>query len=430
MMSFRQPLVVLALTAAFSHSVAWADCTNDALALPSEIEIKAGLQEPYRLQAPMVRVAVGEPSTADVAVVDSRTLLLQGRKAGQTSLLVWTMCAPTVPQRVLVKVLSDLSAAQTLAQAADPEVLATMPSQVQADIRFVEVSRSKLIEVGTRLQLRSGSGRSNFFTSPGGSGTAVPGQAVPGALTTGGGAAGGAPASTGFNLGTGSFNIVWGGNSSRFLSAINLLESNGYAYTLSRPSLVALSGQSANFLAGGEVPIPVPQGQNGAVGVEFKEFGVRLTISPTVLSPQQILLRVAPEVSELDFSNAISIQGTTIPALRIRRTDTSISLADGESFIISGLISRNTTSNVDKLPGLGNLPILGAFFRSNRFESEDRELLMVVTPRLVRPLAADARLPQLPAEAWRRYSPSAGSLFWNGVLPPYHERPMTPGGRP
>ncbi|MBA4151099.1 MAG: secretin, partial [Acinetobacter sp.] len=209
--------------------------------------------------------------------------------------------------------------------------------------------------------------------------------------------------------------------------AINLLESNGYAYTLSRPSLVALSGQTANFLAGGEVPVPVPQGQGGSVGIEYKEFGVRLTISPTVLSPQQILLRVAPEVSELDFTNAITIQGSIVPALRIRRTDTSISLADGESFIISGLVSRNTMSNVDKMPGLGNIPVLGAFFRSSRFESEDRELLMIVTPRLVRPIAADARLPVMPAEAWRRYSPGAGSLFWQGVTPPYTERPIEAG---
>ncbi|MDO9621810.1 MAG: type II and III secretion system protein family protein [Moraxellaceae bacterium] len=395
-------------------AMASADCKDPEQQLPQDFTIKAGLQEPFNLPAAMVRVAVGEPTIADVAVVDVRTLLLQGRKAGETSLLVWTQCDPKTPQRVMIRVLSDLSAAQQLAQADTPETLAELPSQVQADIRFVEVSRSKLIEVGTRLQMRSGSGRSNFFGAPTSGGTAAPGAAVPGA--------GGS-----FPLDPNAFNIVWGGNSSRFLSAINLLESNGYAYTLSRPSLVALSGQTANFLAGGEVPVPVPQGQGGSVGIEYKEFGVRLTISPTVLSPQQILLRVAPEVSELDFTNAITIQGSIVPALRIRRTDTSISLADGESFIISGLVSRNTMSNVDKMPGLGNIPVLGAFFRSSRFESEDRELLMIVTPRLVRPIAADARLPVMPAEAWRRYSPGAGSLFWQGVVPPYTERPIEAG---
>lgn len=410
-----QTLVAAVVSAPLWMSAAWANCNDPALRLPDDFTIKAGLQEPFTLQAPMVRVAVGEPSIADVAVVDGRTLLLQGRKAGETSLLVWTQCAPSVPQRMMIRVLSDLSAAQQLAQSSDPETLAEMPSQVQVDIRFVEVSRSKLIDVGTRLQMRSGSGRSNFFGSPSGNPAipaATPGSPVP---------------NPGLPLDPGAFNIVWGGNSSRFLSAINLLESNGYAYTLSRPSLVALSGQTANFLAGGEVPIPVPQGQAGTISIEYREFGVRLAISPTVLSPQQILLKVAPEVSDLDFSNAVTVQGTTVPALRIRRTDTSISLADGESFIISGLVSRNTLSNVDRLPGLGNVPVLGAFFRSNRFESEDRELLMIVTPRLVRPIAAEARLPEMPGEVWRRYSPGAGSLFWQGVTPPYSERPIDAG---
>lgn len=415
MKHFRSSLLAAVLSLPLGLSTALANCLDPAQQLPAEFTIKAGLQEPFTLPAAMVRVAVGEPGIADVAVVDARTLLLQGRKAGETSLLVWTQCAPTTPQRMLIRVLSDLSAAQQLAQASDPETLAMLPSQVQVDIRFVEVSRAKLIDVGTRLQMRSGSGRSNFFGSPSGNPatpSATPGSPVP---------------NPGLPLDPGAFNIVWGGSSSRFLSAINLLESNGYAYTLSRPSLVALSGQTASFLAGGEVPIPVPQGQSGTISIEYREFGVRLAISPTVLSPQQILLKVAPEVSDLDFSNAVTVQGTTVPALRVRRTDTSISLADGESFIISGLVSRNTLSNVDKLPGLGNVPVLGAFFRSNRFESEDRELLMIVTPRLVRPIAADARLPELPAEVWRRYSPSAGSLFWQGVMPPYSERPIDAG---
>ena len=184
--------------------LAQADCKDPEQQLPPDFTIKAGLQEPFHLPAAMVRVAVGEPGIADVAVVDVRTLLLQGRKAGETSLLVWTQCDPKMPQRVLIRVLSDLSAAQQLAQADTPETLAELPSQVQADIRFVEVSRSKLIEVGTRLQMRSGSGRSNFFGSPTSGGTAAPGAPVP--------ATGGT-----FPLDPNAFNIVWGGNSSRFL---------------------------------------------------------------------------------------------------------------------------------------------------------------------------------------------------------------------
>ncbi|MBJ5496563.1 type II and III secretion system protein family protein, partial [Salmonella enterica subsp. enterica serovar Typhimurium] len=161
------------------------------------------------------------------------------------------------------------------------------------------------------------------------------------------------------------FNIVWGGGSSRFLAMINALENSGFAYTLARPSLTVLSGLTASFLAGGEVPIPVPSSGSDNVSIEYKEFGVRLALTPTVVSRNRITLKVAPEVSELDYSNAVTIAGTQVPALSVRRTDTSISLADGESFIISGLVSSNVRSSVDKLPGLGNLPIIGAFFRQS-----------------------------------------------------------------
>jgi len=395
-----------------------AECVRQSL--PAQLEIRAGLQQTISLPAPMSRIAIGEPSVADIAVVNPRTLLVQGKASGETSLFVWTACAAE-PARASVRVAPELQATRQLASAASAAqtesqaraTLASLPSQVQADIRFVEVSRSRLIDVGTRLQLRSAN-RPNVFASPNsGRVTASPGSS---SLT---------------DLGsiTDSFNIFWGGSSDRFMAAINLLEQSGHAYTLSRPSLVAMNGQSANFLAGGEVPIPVPQGQNGSVAIEYKQFGVRLTISPTIMDAEQILLKVAPEVSELDFNNAVSIQGTQVPALRIRRTDTTISLADGESFIIGGLVSRSTLSNVDKLPGFGDLPILGAFFRSTRFEAEDRELLMIVTPRLVRPIRRDARLPALPGTPWQNYEPSAGSLFWKGVTSPYSSSTL-PSARP
>lgn len=386
------------------------------ISMPPSLVLPAGHQEPLVSSGNITRVAVGAPAIADIGVLDDRNLLLQAKQVGKTSLLIWSSCRKT-PHRIDVSVIPASDASQALLSPGvtaklplpvQEERFKNLPAQVQADIRFVEVSRSKLQDVGTRLQLRSGSGRSNFFGSSALTGTGVlPGQVIPGVATP---------------LDSSNFNIVWGGSSSRFLSVINLLEQTGHAYTLSRPSLVALSGQTANFLAGGEVPIPVPQGQNGAVGIEYKEFGVRLTISPTVLDADQIVLKVSPEVSELDFVNAVSISGSLVPALRIRRTDTSISLADGESFIISGLISQSTIGNVEKLPGLGNLPVLGAFFRSTRFEREDRELLMIVTPRLVRPLRANAQLPALPGSRWQGYQPATGTLFWQGIQAPDSSR--------
>lgn len=193
---------------------------------------------------------------------------------------------------------------------------------------------------------------------------------------------------------------------------INALEGSGFAYTLARPSLVALSGQSASFLAGGEIPIPVPSSGSDTVTIEYKEFGIRLTLTPTIIGRDRIALKVAPEVSELDYENGVRIQDFIVPGLRVRRTDTSISLADGESFVISGLISSTNTSSVSKFPGLGDVPILGAFFRDSTISREEKELLMIVTPRLVQPLAANARLPSLPGEKLRNYDPNWFRMYF------------------
>jgi pilus assembly protein CpaC len=264
-----------------------------------------------------------------------------------------------------------------------------LPSQVQTDIRFVEVSRTKLKEASASIF----GTRGNFlFGSP---------RTLP---TIGGVVTPSVPVDNGmFNL-----NFATGNT----LVAINALEGSGFAYTLARPSLVALSGQSASFLAGGEVPIPVPSSGSDNISIEYKEFGIRLTLTPTIIEKNRIALKVAPEVSELDFTNAVSIAGTIVPALTIRRTDTSISLADGESFVISGLISTRNNSQVNKFPGLGDIPILGAFFRDNSVNREERELLMIVTPHLVQPLAANAQLPSLPGEQLRNYDPNFYRMFF------------------
>jgi pilus assembly protein CpaC len=264
-----------------------------------------------------------------------------------------------------------------------------LPIQVQTDIRFVEVSRTKLKEANASIFGRQG----NFlFGSP---------RTLP---TIDGVVRSALPVNNGM------FNFAFA--SSDTLVSLQALEGTGFASTLARPSLVALSGQSASFLAGGEVPIPVPSSGSDNVSIEYKEFGIRLTLTPTIVGKNRIVLKVAPEVSELDFSNAVSIAGTIVPALSIRRTDTSISLADGESFVISGLISSRNSSQVNKFPGLGDIPILGAFFRDNSINREERELLMIVTPHLVQPLAANAQLPSLPGEKLRNYDPNFYRMFF------------------
>ncbi|MDB6445454.1 MULTISPECIES: type II and III secretion system protein family protein [Pseudomonas] len=355
--------------------------------LPATFVVGQGLQDELRILAPVTKLAVGDPKIADVQPSGSDAFILTGIAPGATSLMVWTECSKT-PRQSMIFVEGRATAALTSAASVpteDPMLLA----QVQTDIRFVEVSRTKLKEASTSI---FGS-RGNFlFGSP---------RTLP---TIGGVVRPSLPVNNDM------FNLSFA--TGQTLLMINALEGSGFAYTLARPSLVALSGQSASFLAGGEVPIPVPSAGSDNVSIEYKEFGIRLTLTPTVIGKNRIALKVAPEVSELDFTNAVNIAGTLVPALTVRRTDTSIALADGESFVISGLISTRNASQVNKFPGLGDVPILGAFFRDNSINREERELLMIVTPHLVQPLAANAQLPTLPGEQLRNYDPNFYRMYF------------------
>lgn len=369
--------------------------------LPRTLEIRQGHHQQLQLPVPVTRIAVGSPDVAEARLLNRDSVLLLGKGSGVTTVSLWTRCAST-PRQSMLFVEGEATAALARPLLADSAETA-LPSQVQTDIRFVEVNRTKLKEVGIRI---FGTQSNNFlFGSPGTGPGSVPVGGVSG-ITPG----------AQVPLSADGFNIVWGGGSSKFLGALNALENSGFAYTLSRPSLVALSGQSASFLAGGEFPVPIPSSGSDSLSIEYKEYGIRLNLTPTVIDRNRIHLKVAPEVSELDFSNGVVIAGIQVPALNVRRTDTSISLADGESFVISGLINTSTRSAVDKLPGLGDVPILGAFFRNSGMQREDKELLMIVTPRLVNPLAADALLPELPGEQLRNYDPSVFEmlLFENG----------------
>ncbi|RMQ82967.1 hypothetical protein ALP97_00608 [Pseudomonas salomonii] len=353
--------------------------------LPAALSVGEGLQQELQSPVAITRLAIGDPKIADVHLNGDRGFLLTGIASGTTSLMVWTACSNT-PRQSMVFVKGKATSALTslsLSPSDDP----TLPSQVQTDIRFVEVSRSKLKEASTKIL---GIGSNFFLGSP---------KLV-------------SPTAGTFRLpvSDSNFNIGFGGG--RVSAMINALESSGFAYTLARPSLVALSGQSATFLAGGEVPIPVPSSASNNISIEYKEFGIRLTLTPTVVDRNRISLKVAPEVSELDYTNAVTIQGIQVPALTIRRTDTSVSLADGESFVISGLISSTNTTTISKFPGLGDIPILGAFFRDSSVNRQDKELLMIVTPHLVQPLAANAQLPSLPGEKLRNYDPNWYRLYF------------------
>lgn len=375
------------MVAGLPVDIALAASNNCAGLLPPVIEVGEGLQQELQSPVAISRLAVGDPKVADVHLNGKTAFLLTGMAPGATSLMVWSAGANT-PCQSMVFVKGKANTGLTsvsLAPSEDP----SLPSQVQTDIRFVEVSRTKLKEAATSIFGTKG----NFLFGAPRTLPTINGVVTPSAPVD-----------------NGQFNLSWIG--SKALVMINALEGSGFAYTLARPSLVALSGQSASFLAGGEIPIPVPSSGSDNVSIEYKEFGIRLTLTPTVIGRNRIALKVAPEVSELDFTNAVSIAGTIVPALTVRRTDTSVSLADGESFVISGLISTRNNSQVNKFPGLGDIPVLGAFFRDSTINREERELLMIVTPHLVQPLAADAKLPSLPGEKLRNYDPNFYRMYF------------------
>lgn len=395
----------------------------------TEILITEGEHEALHLPWIPARIAVGDPEIADVNVTSTpQDLLITGKKPGSTNLLIWSKTKTrSEPRRYQLRVARKViegefeslidHAGDIPGEEPDPADMTTVDlggTQIQADIKIVEISRTALKDAGF------------FFGKNTGNTTIAVGP--PGVLSGVEGSATGASAAS-FVLESASaflpyaqaFNMVFGNASKSWLSSISMLEQSGYAYTLAEPSLVVMSGQTANFLAGGEFPVPVPQGgaSSGAITIRYKEFGIRLLLTPTLLDANRIAMKVAPEVSELDFNAGIRSGATQVPALTVRRTDTSIELGDGESFVISGLISQKTIANEDKVPGLGDIPYIGAFFRSKNFKKEDKELLMVVTPHIVHPLRRDEKLPALPGEDIRHTNPSFDKFLFRNQEPAY-----------
>jgi pilus assembly protein CpaC len=196
-----------------------------------------------------------------------------------------------------------------------------------------------------------------------------------------------------------------------FTGFLDALKEDGLIKVLAEPNLMCVSGRSAEFLAGGEIPVPVPQGL-GTVAVEYKKFGVSLNFTPRVIGPATISLEVAPEVSELDYSSAATISGFVIPGLNTRKASTSVELGDGQSFAIAGLFRDSVRSSYDRVPGLGDVPILGTLFSSKEFQKNESELIIIVTPHLARPVAAGDL--SLPTDSYTE--PDELDFFLNGRL--------------
>jgi len=278
------------------------------------------------------------------------------------------------------------------------------PLQVNLQVRIAEVSRSFAKNFGINLASADATGGFKFGI---GQGRKFFDQYTPGGPMGVGAAAGaGTTAVTKSATGTSLF-----GNGKLFgidiLGGLDLGEQIGQVTTLANPNLTALSGETGSFLAGGEIPIPVSQGL-GAVSVEYKQYGVSLAYTPTVLSDGRISLRVRPEVSQLSAAGAVTIGGTQIPALTTRRAETTVELGSGQSLMIGGLLQNTHDNSIDQAPGLGHIPILGALFRSNGFKRNETELVIVVTPYLVKPVNANEI--RLPTDGYRAPS-DAGRVF-------------------
>lgn len=403
-----------------------------AISVAAATDITLGVREQYSLAVAgtLERIAVADPEVADVVMTRgadgmSGNLILVGKKAGNTTVTAWSKgLSPTtwrvkvqgdmqvalagqsggeVQIRGAVGVISGqmpslLAHANTSAAAADAVGKARVfdtsiidsSGTVQIDVKIVEFSKSVLKEIG--FDFGFGLNRGNFTFN------LASNLALNGGLS---------PTVSAFNLlnkfSRGSYNLV---------SNLRLIEGNGLARVLAEPSLTALSGQSASFLAGGELPIP-QSGVFGTTSIVYKPFGIGLTVSPTILSKGRIALRVAPEASDLDYANAIVTANVVVPAISTRRADTTVELGDGESFIIGGLVSRTTKSNVRKIPLLGDLPILGSFFRNLSYTQDDKELVIVVTPHVVQPIAKNTPLP-LPGDSQEHRN--TASTAWGSYL--------------
>ncbi|MGA8757252.1 MAG: type II and III secretion system protein family protein [Stellaceae bacterium] len=272
------------------------------------------------------------------------------------------------------------------------------PNQVNLQVRIAEVDRNILKQIGidwSRL------GRTVSFNTVSNQGLTMP------------------------------TNQLSVGMLSNVLATVDALSTEGFLTVLAEPNLTAVSGQTASFLAGGEFPYEVAQSSAGSAPVftvEFKQFGVQLAFTPTIIDANHLNLRVRPEVSQLDFANAVTVSGSLVPALTVRRAETTIDLASGQSFALAGLLMHNTSQDISKVPWLGDIPILGALFRSNKFQNNETELVVIVTPYLVQPPQTVAAAPTDGFEAPHDAQQVLFGDTWRRGLPAPTRGPLNAGG--
>jgi pilus assembly protein CpaC len=409
------------------------------------VPITAGKSTVLKTDFDVTRIAVTNPAVADATVVQPREILVDGKMPGTISLIVWGSGGRREQYDVVVQpaitnlqtelqtlfpgedihvhasedavVLSGRASsnpvslrAAEIAQASAPKVkvinMLQLPGgggsqQVLLQVRFAEVNRQALMELGVNF-FTGATGYKNWLGRTTTQQFAAPGYDqlnstyVNGQLTS---ASGQITFSDFLNIFLFNYKYNIG-------ALIRALQTTGNLQSLAEPNLVAYNGQTASFLAGGEIPVPVVQGVNNAVSIVYKEFGIRLNFTPTIAG-DVIRLHLRPEVSTLDFPNGITLSGFRIPALSTRYVETEVELRDGQSFAIAGLMNNTSQLTKSQLPGLGNLPIIGYLFKSKSDQRTQTELMVLITPRLIRPLNPD-EVPSLPTNL-KGFLPPAGA---------------------
>jgi pilus assembly protein CpaC len=387
------------------------------------INVLVGQSKLISFDHPIERFSVSNPDIAEAVLVGANQVVVNGKAFGQINFIAWekgtdrflvfdvyvrtnlslidSQIHALFPKDdirlsqangsvVMSGSVSDpriSTSAEAVVQAAGFKTVNLLESpvrdstQVQLQVRVAEVSRNRMRELGASYAYQGSPGAGGYVNSGGG----------PSSL---GNVAGGLLNGT---IGSSLNLFLMGGNT---LAMIRALQQQGALRALAEPNLIAMNGQEASFLAGGEFPIPVVQGGSGggsnSVSIVFKEYGVRLNFKPTIIDEDHIRLELEPEVSTLDFANGVRFDGFVIPALRTRRAKTGVELRDGQSFALAGLLDNSETQSLSKVPGLGDIPILGNLFRSKQFQKNESELMFIVTAQMVTPVNRDD-LPRLPA---------------------------------
>jgi len=420
----RVSLLLASLITIFSYSISHAQETSYKASFGQNkeaiaVNVLVGQSRVINFDRPVGRFSVSNPEIAEAILVTPDQVLVNGKAFGQVNFIAWeqtggqflvfdvfvranlslidsqiralfpkddirlSQANGSVVISGSVANATTASQVQSVIEAANFKVVNMLTSpisdatQIQLQVRVAEVNRTKLRDYGTSFSSGPPGGTGGYWNSGGGPST------LGDTTTSSAGAIIDTIIQPALNLFVFNRQINTG-------AMLRMLRQEGAFRELAEPNLIAMNGQQASFLAGGEFPVPVLQmGQNTGVTIVWKEYGVRLNFKPTIIDEDHIRLELEPEVSTIDFSNGVRFNGFVVPALRTRRAKTGVELRDGQSFALAGLLDNNETKTLSRIPVVSSIPVIGALFKSKSFEKKETELMFFVTAHLVKPINGD-----------------------------------------